>query len=97
MRLSMEEKQALYDYACPNHCNTVTRLKWVTALTVDPERKHRMLALARKIDTEEMEQCYPCFTAVCVRRWSVISKVKQYLHLVEAGTDYEEDMYDEAV
>ena len=67
MRLSMEEKQALYDYACPNHCNTVTRLNWVTALTVDPERKHRMLALARN-------SAIPAFTAVCVRRWSVISR-----------------------
>ena len=88
MRLSMEEKQALYDYACPNHCNTVTRLKWVTALTVDPERK---------IDPEEMEQCYPCFYRCLRSEMERYQQAKQYLHLVEAGTDYEEDMYDEAV
>lgn len=97
MRLSMEEKQALYDYACPNHRNTVTRLKWVTALTVDPERKRRMLALARKIDTEEMEQCYPCFYRCLRSEMERYHQAKQYLHLVETGTDYEEDMYDEAV
>lgn len=97
MRLNMEEKQALYDYACPNHRNTVTRLKWVTALTVDPERKRRMLALARKIDTEEMEQCYPRFYRCLHSEMERYQQAKQYLHLVETSTDYEEDMYDEAV
>ena len=43
MKLSMKEKKVLYAFACPNHHNTVTRLKWLTALTVDPQAKHRML------------------------------------------------------
>ena len=34
MKLSIREKKVLYDFACPNHHNTVTRLKWLTALTV---------------------------------------------------------------
>ena len=37
MKLSMKEKKILYAYGCPSHHNTVTRLKWLTALTVDPE------------------------------------------------------------
>ena len=37
MTLSMKEKKILYAYGCPSHHNTVTRLKWLTALTVDPE------------------------------------------------------------
>ena len=49
MKLSMKEKKVLYAFACPNHHNTVTRLKWLTALTVDPQAKHRMLELARKM------------------------------------------------
>ena len=36
MTLSMKEKKILYAYGCPSHHNTVTRLKWLTALTVDP-------------------------------------------------------------
>ena len=35
MKLSMKEKKVLYDFACPNHHNTVTRLKafwWVSVL-----------------------------------------------------------------
>ena len=52
MTLSMKEKKILYAYGCPSHHNTVTRLKWLTALTVDPEAKRRMLGLARKVETE---------------------------------------------
>ena len=48
MKLNMKEKKILYAYACPSHHNTVTRLKWLTALTVDPEAKSQMLHLARK-------------------------------------------------
>ena len=36
MKLSIREKKVLYAFACPNHHNIVTRLKWMTALTVDP-------------------------------------------------------------
>ena len=52
MKLSMKEKKVLYAFACPNHHNTVTRLKWLTALTVDPQAKHQRMELARKMETE---------------------------------------------
>ena len=58
MKLSMKEKKILYAFACPGHHNTVTRLKWLTALTVDPEAKRRMLGLARKMETEVDESWY---------------------------------------
>ena len=58
MKLNMKEKKILYAYACPSHHNTVTRLKWLTALTVDPETKSQMLHLARKIETETEERWY---------------------------------------
>ncbi len=61
MKLSMKEKKVLYVFACPNHHNTVTRLKWLTALTVDPQAKHRMLELARKMETEMEESWYTGF------------------------------------
>ena len=81
MKLSMKEKKVLYAFACPNHHNTVTRLKWLTALTVDPQAKHRMLELARKMETEMDEYC----------------SARRRLRLVKENTDYEEDLYDEAV
>ena len=61
MTLSMKEKKILYAYGCPSHHNTVTRLKWLTALTVDPEAKRRMLGLARKVETEVGENWYEDF------------------------------------
>ena len=63
MKLNMKEKKILYAYACPSHHNTVTRLKWLTALTVDPEAKSQMLHLARKIETETEER-----SSVFIRR-----------------------------
>lgn len=70
MKLNMKEKKILYAYACPSHHNTVTRLKWLTALTVDPEAKSQMLHLARKIETETEERWYEAFTIICVWRWT---------------------------
>ena len=61
MKLSIQEKKVLYAFACPNHHNTVTRLKWLTALTVDPKAKRWMLGLARKMENEVEEHWYPCF------------------------------------
>ena len=39
MKLSIEEKKILYAFGCGSHENTVRRLKWVTALTVDEKVK----------------------------------------------------------
>ena len=61
MTLSMKEKKILYAYGCPSHHNTVTRLKWLSALTVDPEAKRRMLGLERKVETEVDESWYVVF------------------------------------
>lgn len=36
MKLSIREKKVLYAFSCPNHHNTVTRLKWLTALPLHP-------------------------------------------------------------
>ena len=67
MKLSIQEKKILYAYACPNHHNTVTRLKWLTALTVDPEAKGQILHLTRKIEAEIDESWYDSFYR-CLRK-----------------------------
>lgn len=61
MKLSLKEKKLLYVFACPNHHNTVTRLKLLTVLAVDPEAKHRTLELARKVETEIGENWHRAF------------------------------------
>lgn len=97
MKLSIREKEILYAFACPNYHNTVTRLKWLTALTVDPQAKHRMLELARKLDTEMEERWYTGFYHQLRAEMDEYYCAKRRLHLVKENIDYEEDMYDEAV
>ena len=97
MTLSMKEKKILYAYGCPSHHNTVTRLKWLTALTVDPQAKHRMLELARKMETEMEERWYTGFYHQLRAEMDEYYSAKHRLRLVKENTDYEEDLYDEAV
>ena len=95
--LSMKEKKILYAYGCPSHHNTVTRLKWLTALTVDPEAKRRMLGLARKVETEVDESWYEAFYHHLRMEMDEYRRLKRSLHALKSYTDYEEDLYDEAV
>ena len=97
MKLSIQEKKILYAYACPNHHNTVTRLKWLTALTVDPEAKSQMLHLARKIETETEEKWYEAFYHHLRMEMDEYYQLKYRLRVLQANTDYEEELYDEAV
>ena len=97
MNLSIQEKKILYAFACPNHHNTVTRLKWLTALTVDPKAKRWMLGLARKMENEVEEHWYLCFYQQLRMEMAKYYETKKYLRMLEKSTGYEEDLYDEAV
>ena len=97
MKLSMKEKKILYAFACPSHDNMVARLKWLTALTVDPEAKRWMLELARKMETEMAESWYTGFYHQLRAEMDEYYRAKRRLRLLKENTDYEEDLYDEAV
>lgn len=56
LKLNIEEKKILYAFGCENLENTIRRLKWITALTVDTKVKHRILCLARKLDSENVRE-----------------------------------------
>ena len=92
MKLSMKEKKILYAYGCPSHHNTVTRLKWLTALT-----KRRMLGLARKVETEVDESWYEDFYHHLRMEMDEYRRLKRSLRVLKSYTDYEEDLYEEAV
>ena len=77
--------------------NTVTRLKWLTALTVDPEAKRRMLGLARKVETEVGENWYEDFYHHLRMEMDEYRRLKRSLRVLKSYTDYEEDLYEEAV
>ena len=88
MKLSIREKKVLYAFACPNHHNTVTRLKWLTALTVDPQAKHRMLELARKMETEMAESWYTGFYHQLRAEMDEYYRAKRRLRLVKENTQH---------
>ena len=97
MKLSVQEKKVLYAFACPNYRNTVIRLKWLTGLTVDPKVKCWMLELTRKMENEVEEHWYLCFYHQLRMEMAKYYEAKKYLRMVEKSTDFEEDLYDEAV
>ncbi|MDD6577624.1 hypothetical protein ACTNCE_01010 [Dorea longicatena] len=97
MTLSRKEKKILYAFGCPSRNNTVTRLKWLAAMAVDPEAKRRMLGLARKIDIETGESWYEAFYHHMRREMDEYRRLKRSLRVLKTNTDYEEGMYDEAV
>ncbi|HIT87039.1 MAG TPA: hypothetical protein IAB62_04655 [Candidatus Coprocola pullicola] len=97
MRLSIQEKKVLYAFACPNYYNRVTRLKWLTGLTVDPQTKRRMLKLARKMETEMSESWYNGFYHHLRMERDEYRCLKRSLRVLKNNTDYEEDLYDKAV
>ena len=97
MRLSIQEKNVLYAFACPNYHNTVTRRKWLTGLTVDPQTKRRMLELAQKMETEMSESWYKGFYHHIRMEMDEYRCLKRSLRVLKNNTDYEEDLYDEAV
>lgn len=88
MNLSIQEKNILYAFACPNHHNTVTRLKWLTGLTVDSKAKRWMLELARRMENEVEEHWYLCFYQQLRMEMEKYYEAKKYLRMVEKTTDF---------
>lgn len=97
MKLDMKEKRILYVFGCPNLRNTVERMKWLTSLAVDPEAKHRMLELTKKIEDEAEEEWYHHFYHYLRSEMDSYFQAKRYVRIVEMRTEYGEEMYGEAV
>lgn len=97
MKLTMKEKKLLNTYGCPDYHNTVTRLKWVTALTIDPEARRRMLGLARKMEMEVDGGWYGDFYHHLRMEMDEYYRIRRSLRVLESETEYGEDLYEEAV
>ena len=61
MKMSMNEKKALYAFGCPNREATVERLRLVAALAPDPAAKKLFYTLAVKLSDEDCDRWYRCF------------------------------------
>ena len=96
MKLNIEEKKILYAFGCRSYENTVRRLKWVTALTVDEKVKRRILYLARKLDDGGTGEWYPCFYRHLRLEMEGYFEAKKQIRMVEKSTAWEE-FYGKAV
>ena len=61
MRMSMNEKKALYAFGCPNREATVERLRFAAVLAPDPAAKKLFFTLAVKLSDENCDKWYRCF------------------------------------
>ena len=61
MKMSMNEKKALYTFGCPNREATVERLRLVAALAPDPAAKKLFYILPVKLSDEGCDKWYRCF------------------------------------
>jgi hypothetical protein len=61
MRMSMNEKKALYAFGCPNREATVERLRFAATLAPDPAAKKLFFTLAVKLSDEDCDKWYRCF------------------------------------
>jgi hypothetical protein len=93
MKLQIEEKKVLYAFGCSDLTNTVTRLKHLTAMTVDPEVKHMFLGLARKVDRESNEDAYYKFYYCLRLEMDRYFRAEKTMRKIEQST--KEDAYDE--
>ena len=87
----------MYGFCLPptNH-NTMTRLKRLTALAVDPESKHQTLELAgmwkRRLEKTEIER------STDIRgKMDKYHAAKRRLCLAKDTTEYEKDLYGEVI
>jgi hypothetical protein len=60
MKLNIMEKKVMYVFGCSDLKNSTERLKYLTALAVDPEAKRFFLGLTRKIESENNEMAHYC-------------------------------------
>ena len=61
MRMSMNEKKALYAFGCANREATVERLRFAAALAPDTAAKKLLFNLAVKLNDESCDRWYRCF------------------------------------
>ena len=55
VKLTMEEKKTVYDFASPDYDSTTARRKELTALAIDPETKFMLKMLTKKLEQADEE------------------------------------------
>lgn len=94
MKMSMNEKKALYAFGCPNREATVKRLRMAVALSPDPATKKLFCTLAEKLCGEHADKWYRCFFYHLRLEMEAYFYHKSVLDRIEGGSM--EDDYGEA-
>lgn len=87
----------MFAYGCPNLHNTVTRLKFLASITVDLDVKDMVLKVARKLDSEGVQDWYRCFfynlrmEMEDYRHAKLIMKLAEVSTIEVEGYEYEAD------
>lgn len=87
----------LYAFGCSDHKNTIARLKYLTFMAVDPEVKHMLLGLVKKMEREGNEEDYYGFHYQLRKEMDGYFKAKRKLWYVESNIDWEDSLDDEIV
>lgn len=96
MRMSMNEKKALYAFGCPNREATVERLRFAAALAPDPAAKKLFFTLAVKLSDEDCDKWYRCFYPTLRMEMDGYYEAELTLRLAEISSYDMEDDYGEA-
>jgi hypothetical protein len=97
MKLNIEEKKVLYAFGCSDLQNTVERLKYLTAMTVDPEAKHLFLGMTRRMEREKNEDAYYRYYYHLRLEMDRYFRAKRTVREIECNAGKGEIAYDEAV
>ena len=92
--LPVEDPQSLIELTIPAREADIGGLHVKRLL---PWAKRRMLGLARKVETEMNESWYEDFYHHLRMEMDEYRRLKRNLRVLKSYTDYEEDLYEEAV
>lgn len=87
MKPNIEKKKILYAFGCRSYENTLYRLKWITALTVDEKVKRRVLTVARKLEKTGAGEWYTGFDPQLRKEMEGYFEAKKHIRIVENNTD----------
>lgn len=96
MKLTINEKKALYAFGCPNREATVKRLRVIAALTPEPAAAILLLRVADKLDTVKTDEWYHCSFCTLHDEIEEYNKAETVMLLAQTTSAGLEDYLDEA-
>lgn len=96
MKLTINEKKALYAFGCLNREATVKRLRVIAAITPEPAAAVLFLRVAGKLDAVKTDGWYHCFFRTLHDEIEEYNKAETVMLLAQTTSAGLEDYLDEA-